>query len=570
MNNAIDIRNLHVRFDDGDEPVEALRGINVSIRPGERVAIIGRSGSGKSTLLRVLSGLVTPDRGHVQVGENVLGPQHGADREMYRDVGLVFQDYGLVPQLTAAQNVMCGSFHTRSAFGSMAGFGGRAHQRACQLLTELGLGDRVDLRASRLSGGEQQRVAIARLLFQNPSIMLLDEPVASLDIHWAKKAVDMMTTAGTADDPTTLVMVLHDLSLARQFADRVIYLHEGRVLFDGDPHEACCQLEDQPTKIQPPAADGSVLDKHHRPPTPKPANCPEGHACDDPPPPCRQTAETNRPLPPPSEQPDTGGPLTGLWGKSSFYSSILLVGLGFFVWAVVSLWSELGLEFSFAQLAHIAGNTADFAARMWPPDFSSASMLTDSIVETIQMALIGTTFAAILSLPIAVMAARNVSPRPIQFAGRMVLNGLRTIPSLIWALFFVAIVGLGPLAGIMALTLYAAGYLGKFYYEGIESIDPGPVHSLKTVGASRIQQFRWGVFPQVLPLMVGYTLYMFEYNVRAATILGIVGAGGIGFHLYFFIETGDYHQAAAALLLLLAVVSAIDWLSSRLRAKIQD
>ena len=144
---------------------------------------------------------------------------------------------------------------------------------------------------------------------------------------------------------------------------------------------------------------------------------------------------------------------------------------------------------------------------------------------------------------------------------------MRTIPSIIWGLFFVAIVGLGPFPGVLALTFYATGYLGKFFYEGIESIDLKPLVALRTTGASRLHVFRYGVFPQVLPLLTSYTIYMFEYNVRAASILGVVGAGGVGFYLYSYINNFTYTKAATTLLMLLALVTVIDTASSRIRAK---
>ena len=558
MNQVIEVHNLHVQYGQGEDSVAALQGLDFSISAGERVAIIGRSGSGKSSLLRVLSGLVSPDRGHVRVGDHLIGPDDRPDRAIYGDVGLVFQNYGLVPQLTAMQNVMCGGFHSRHGLASLASFSPSTHRRARRLLMEFGLSDRLHTRASLLSGGEQQRVAIARLLLQHPTVMLLDEPVASLDVHWAKKAVELMSQAGGGS--STLVMVLHDLRMARQFADRVIYLHNGRIIFDGEPDEACCQLETQPNVVAPSSADGTVDETPSAPTVAPPAvvaaECPQGRSCSVP----QATSEPDV-APSPNPVADNVG---GLWGKTSFYVAVALLAVALYVWAA------LGVEFSLTRIFSNWEHAVDFGDRMFPPDFSVTSTIAASLIETIQMALIGTTLAAILSLPLAVLAARNISARPLQAGARLILNGLRTVPSIIWGLFFVAIVGLGPFPGILALTFYAAGYLGKFYYEGIESIDPRPLRSLQTVGASPLQRFRWGVFPQVLPLMLGYTLYMFEYNIRAASILGIVGAGGIGFYLYTYINNFQYNRAATALLLLLVVVTIIDTLSSRLRARLMD
>lgn len=529
----IEVRDLHIRYG-AEKEITALNGISFSIAPGERVAIIGRSGGGKSSLMQVLSGLLPPDEGEVHINGHRLTATEKAKRELYQDVGLVFQNYGLVPQLTALQNVLCGGLGDLSPLRSMGRFPAEDIERARELLVEFGLGERIYTRSSRLSGGEQQRVAMARLLFQNPPIMLLDEPVASLDVHWARRALERVMAA--QDGKSTLIMVLHDLPMARQYADRVILLHGGQILFDGDPEEACCQMEMLEISkgratdgtISPPAA----IEPLAAPAQPAPA----------------LTALPQAPDGPPS--------------RAAFYILGLAMALGLYIWAA------MGVEFSLSRIFSNAHHGADFIRRMLPPDFGVTSTIVDSLIETIQMALIGTTLAAVISLPIAVLAARNISSLPVQILARTLLNLLRTVPSIIWGLFFVAVVGLGPFPGILALTFYASGYLGKFYYEGIESIDPRPLVSLRTVGTTPFQRFRWGVFPQVLPLILGYTLYMLEYNVRAASILGIVGAGGVGFYLYNYINNFQYERAATALLLLLALVTVLDFASSHLRARL--
>lgn len=529
----IEVRDLHIRYG-SEKEISALEGISFSITAGERVAIIGRSGGGKSTLMQVLSGLLQPDSGEVRVKGHRLTATEGAKRELYRDLGLVFQNYGLVPQLTALQNVLCGGLQDLSAIKSLGRFPAEDIERARDLLVEFGLGERIYTRSSRLSGGEQQRVAMARLLFQNPPVMLLDEPVASLDVHWARRALERVRAA--QDGKSTLIMVLHDLPMARQYADRVILLHGGRIVFDGDPEEACCQMEllDIPNGD---LADGTV------------APLATLRASLD-----QQTAQPAPPALPPA--PD--GPPS----RAAFYILGAALAIGLYIWAA------LGVKFSLGRIFSNAHHGADFIRRMLPPDFGVTATIVDSLRETIQMALIGTSLAALLSLPIAVLAARNISSLPVQIVARTLLNLLRTVPSIIWGLFFVAVVGLGPFPGILALTFYASGYLGKFYYEGIESIDPRPLISLRTVGATPFQRFRWGVFPQVLPLMLGYTMYMLEYNVRAASVLGIVGAGGVGFYLYTYINNFQYERAATALILLLALVTVLDFASSHLRARL--
>ncbi len=532
---CVEVDSLRVTYDDGGEPVTAIDGISLSVRRGERVAVIGPSGSGKTSLIRVLSGLQGPTDGRVQVGPHSLSG--GAiPREMARDIGQVFQGFGLVPQLTAVQNVLCGRLYDYPGHRAIWRFTDSDKERAAGLLQGLGLGDRAGQRTSKLSGGEQQRVGVARLLFQAPQVALLDEPISNLDVHWAAEVMEQH--GGTENQPSTVIMVLHDLAAVRRWADRAIFMLDGKIVFDGEPDEACSRLEN----LEGGVAGTAPVDGTTRPSDDNPA--------------------TTRPEPAPPATADHGdGP--GL-SRKVFY------GVAFALIVAAYVWSVMGVNFTASKLFGGLGSAGSFLSRLFPPDFSVSGTVFDSLVETVQMALIGTTLAAFVSLPISVLAARNVSPGPIRTCARILLNLLRTVPSIIWGLFFVAMVGLGPLPGILALTFYASGYLGKFYYEGIESISPGPVRALKTTGASRLQQFRHGVFPQVLPLLAGYTLYMFEYNVRAASILGVVGAGGIGFYLYTYINNFNYSKATTALLFLLVIVTVIDMSSSWLRERLQS
>ncbi|MFW5967041.1 MAG: phosphonate ABC transporter, permease protein PhnE [Persicimonas sp.] len=545
-NTAIRVENLSVRFEGREGEVRALEDVSLQVRAGERVAVIGPSGGGKSTLIRVLAGLVAPSEGTVEVAGRRLDGPESVPRSHYRDVGLVFQNHGLVPPLSALKNVLFGRLYDYGATGPMR-FGEDDRIRARRHLKHLGLADRIEAPVSHLSGGERQRVALCRLLLQRPSVALLDEPLSSLDIHWARCALDALDELG--GEESAAVMVLHDLDLARRWADRVIYLEDGRIISEGEPDAMCTRFEDAvgPTGDAR-GANGELESSDDA----AAASLTSGEPiiADEP------------PGPKPGESPDE---TPGLRSKT-FYALIAAALVAAYVWAA------RGVEFSATEIFANIDDAVDFVGRMLPPDISEGvtQPVFDSLVETIQMALIGTTMAAIVSLPIAVMAARNVSPKPLRAVARVVLNLLRTIPSIIWGLFFVAIVGLGPFPGILALTFYAAGYLGKFYYEGIESIDTKPLVALKTVGAGRIHRFRYGVVPQVTPLLLGYTLYMFEYNVRSASILGIVGAGGIGFYLYTYINNFNYAKATTALLMLLVVVTIIDWLSSYLREKLSE
>jgi len=211
----------------------------------------------------------------------------------------------------------------------------------------------------------------------------------------------------------------------------------------------------------------------------------------------------------------------------------------------------------------------DFLSRMLPPNPAFFERLVKPALETIQIALWGTLFSVVMALPVCFLAARNLSPSPVVFQlTRQTLNGLRGINEIIFALIFVTAVGLGPFAGVLALSIHGAGMLGKFFAEAIEEIDAGPVEALRATGASPAMVVVFGVLPQVIPSWIAYTLYRFETNLRAGTILGIVGAGGIGFELYTSLKLFQYQDTASCVLVILVMVMGADYLSSKLRARI--
>jgi phosphonate transport system permease protein len=536
----IEVENARLAYRDGGETVTALDGVSLQVERGERVAIIGPSGSGKTSLMRVLGGMIELDGGTAHVsGRDLTNPE--GSRDAARDVGYVFQEFELVGELSALHNVLCGRLFDYESHRTVFGFDDVDERRAARFLANLGLGDRLHQRTARLSGGEKQRVGIARLLAQSPELALLDEPVSSLDVHWAAEAMRQLDAMRGGE--ATIVTVLHDLTMASDWADRIVLMRDGQIVFDGDPDEACRRMQEFDTATGRAESDSEEDDS-------------DQIRSEEP----QQSAEPADS----SQQVDLDDALEQPWlGRRLFY------GIGIALFVGLWIWSLIGVDISAKDLFGGLAGIGDFMGRLFPPDLSETATIFDSLIETIQMAVIGTSLAAAISLPLAIMAARNVSPRPVRSVARLVLNLLRTVPSIIWGLFFVALVGLGPLPGILALTFYAGGYLGKFYYEGIESISAAPVRALRTMGASRLQQFRHGVFPQVLPLLTGYTLYMLEYNVREASILGVVGAGGIGFYLYTYINNFHYAKATTALLMLLVVVTVIDAASSWLRDHLQ-
>ena len=211
---------------------------------------------------------------------------------------------------------------------------------------------------------------------------------------------------------------------------------------------------------------------------------------------------------------------------------------------------------------------ADFVRRMVPPDLSVLGSAIVGALQTLQIAVVGTTVAALLALPLGFLSARNVVPGSLFYPVRALLNFFRSIDTMVYALFFVAAVGLGPFPGVLAVVTYTAMTLAKLYSEAIEGIEPGPVEAITATGAGRLQILRFGILPQVLPLFASYVLYRLETNIRAATILGFVGAGGIGFYIQTYLRMINYPAASAVLLVLVAMVMGVDFASSRLRARI--
>jgi len=232
-------------------------------------------------------------------------------------------------------------------------------------------------------------------------------------------------------------------------------------------------------------------------------------------------------------------------------------------------WSGQALHLSFAELMKGLPWVGDFVSRMVPPNWGFMQRLARPVFETVQLAIWGTLFAIVLALPLCFLAARNLTPSPLVFhAARQVFNAARGINEIIFALIFVAAVGLGPFAGVLALSVHGAGMLGKFFAEAIEEADPGPVEALRATGARPLQVIVFAVLPQALPAWIAATLYRIEVNLRAATILGMVGAGGIGFELYSSMKLFQYQDTATCVIVILAMVMSADYISSRLRARI--
>ena len=226
--------------------------------------------------------------------------------------------------------------------------------------------------------------------------------------------------------------------------------------------------------------------------------------------------------------------------------------------------------FDAERLADGIPSLGSLVTEMFPPDFSQLNNWIGPLADTLAMSVAGTAIAVILSVPLGVLAARNTSPHPVVFhLCRGLLNGLRSIPELIMGIVFVAAVGFGALPGVLALAFHSVGMVAKFFAESIEHVDPAPVQAAKAAGCSPLQVIIHGIFPQVFPQMADTAIYRWEYNFRASTVMGMVGAGGIGFELIGSLRIMQYQEVSAILIVILLMVTIVDAFSSWLRKKTQ-
>ncbi|MCC5824212.1 MAG: phosphonate ABC transporter, permease protein PhnE [Phycisphaerales bacterium] len=523
---AVRLAGVTHRYPSG---VRALDSIDVAIPASRHTVIVGASGSGKTTLLGCLSGRLTPTAGTIER----TGP-----------VATIYQDLRLVPQRSVLGNVLDGALGRTGLFRSVLGMPEADRREAMGVIERVGLRDRASLKVGHLSGGERQRVAIARALMQRPKILLADEPVSSLDRVNAESIMDLLRTV-CAERGITLVSVLHDESLVARYADHRLCLHAGHIVACAATAARLAAARGTPAR-----ADEGCQSLSNKP-GPDPAHTgPTACAASDP-----------RGATPPLEH------TRPAWMKPGAMLAIGLLAIVAYAWSVASL----GLHDTGGR--SIARGLGSFLAALVPTSFDQIAAipwptLLASLVETLQMSLIGTTLGLAVAYPLSAIAARNTAPRWIGGAVRQMLNAIRTVPALIWALLFVAAVGFGQLAGVLALTLYSIGYLTKFFYESFENAPTGPQAALKEIGASGPQRFLRAVGPASVPAAVASALFMLEYNVRSASVLGIVDAGGIGYHIKFYLDMRQFPAALACLVLIFGVVVILDAISSRVRRRL--
>ena len=241
-----------------------------------------------------------------------------------------------------------------------------------------------------------------------------------------------------------------------------------------------------------------------------------------------------------------------------------------FLWAGALLflvWAWRGAEIRPLALVGGIGNAWKYAQEFFPPDFRDWRIYLAETIVTVHIAAWGTLLAVVCAVPCGLLSAENIAPAWVRLPMRRFLDACRAINEMVFAMLFIVVVGLGPFAGVLALWVHTTGSLGKLFAEAVEASDPRPVEGIRATGATALEEILYGVLPQVMPLWISYALYRLEANIRSASVVGMVGAGGIGVVLYELIRGFQYAQACAVLILIVVLVSVTDWASSALRRR---
>jgi len=247
-------------------------------------------------------------------------------------------------------------------------------------------------------------------------------------------------------------------------------------------------------------------------------------------------------------------------GRTSWSSSLAWV-----VVFVVLAWAWQGAEMRPLDLIRDADNMRVYAREFFPPNFHDWRIYLHEMVVTLHIALWGTVLAIVAAIPLGLLSAHNVAPPWVHQPVRRLMDMCRAINEMVFAMLFIVAVGLGPFAGVLALFVHTTGTLAKLFSEAVEAIDERPVEGIRSMGAHKLAEVVYGILPQVMPLWLSYSLYRFESNVRSASVVGMVGAGGIGVVLYEVIRSFQYAQTCAVLLMLALTVTLIDMFSAWLR-----
>ncbi len=243
-------------------------------------------------------------------------------------------------------------------------------------------------------------------------------------------------------------------------------------------------------------------------------------------------------------------------------------GLNLAMWAVgigVLMWAWEGADMRPGDLIADSANMGEFVKGFFPPDMHRWPTFLEEMIITVKIAIWGTALAVVSAVPFGILCSENVAPWWVVQPTRRLMDAARAINEIVFAMLFVVAVGLGPFAGVLALWIHTVGVLAKLMSEAVEAIDPEPVEGIRATGGTKLHEIIYGVIPQVMPLWISFSLYRFESNVRSATVLGIVGAGGIGVLLWELIRSFNYAETAAVLIVIIISVTVIDMVSQFLR-----
>jgi phosphonate transport system ATP-binding protein len=542
-----DLKEVRKVFPDG---TAGLDRVSLAVGSGEQVAVIGPSGAGKTTLFRILNLTLRPTAGSVTVaGVDVAGLSDEQLRRQRRRIDTIYQQQNLVGRLRVIHNVLAGHLGEWSTTRALLSFfRPQEPESAARALAQVGIPEKLYARTDELSGGQQQRVAIARVLVQDPDIILADEPVSSVDPSLALTIVSLLRDLAH-ESRKTLLVNLHSVDLALGHFPRIVGIRDGRLHFDLAPEKVTEDLlhglyaghRDDQLQLQR-LRDGIAS--------------PSGRAC--------------RPFP-----------------ASTSRSTFPCVLTGAFLCALAASLYTAQVDPRRLFDGGALGNVERFVRGGLPPKVSAEFLLqmVRPMIETVQISVMGTLIATLIGLPLGMLATSSLAWSGILHerrsrvgrwllgflpyaVARALLSVFRSIPEYVWAFMFVRAVGLGPFAGVLAIGVAYGGMLGKVYSEMLEEVDPRPLETLRAAGASRLGVTLYGLVPQALPSFVSYTLYRWECAIRASAVLGLVGAGGLGQQVELSMRVFQFDEVFALLGLLFCLVGTVDFISGRLRARI--
>jgi phosphonate ABC transporter ATP-binding protein/phosphonate ABC transporter permease subunit PhnE len=516
-NKLLSVRGLYKTY---DRKTYALNGVDLDVSPGEFVAVIGSSGAGKSTLVRCINRLVEPSEGTVLFDGEIF---HKSKRN---GIGMIFQQHNLIERTPVLTNVLHGRLGETPFYKSIVGAYDREDKKeARELLETVGLAGQKYQRAGTLSGGQKQRVGICRALMQRPKLLLADEPVASLDPASAKIVMDSLKQT-TRERGLACVVNLHQVEYAKIYATRIVGLKKGKIVFDGKPDALTDEII------------GNIYGD----------DSDEILAVD--------FTEKNiniTPIPKPK--------------KIKNLVSIMLV---LFVIALAFRYLNVNVFNVFAGFPRFV---QFFGSNFLPPNVdyinNNFSIVWARVTDTLFFAVLGTYISAVLAFLLGICMSKEMNPFfPLRGVVRFFVSFLRNVPLLIWAMVMIFIFGIGAMVGVMAMVLATLGFLARSYADSMDEIASTRLEALRSTGAGYWQVLFHGLVPAFVPAWINWTLFSFEINLRASAVLGMVGAGGLGFLIQTNLNLRGYRRAMALIVILMAMVLAAEFVMNFLRGLI--